>query len=161
MPEASSVPKHPFFVRLKSWWSQVSLLLTIIGAVITGVMWVNSKFDEYAQRGVDISDLKESNAALRAELAVVNTRLSENVTAGREQIAQEFQHRDAVDRENRELTLAVRNEMRARHGVVTLAEDNTRVRISVREAEARSDAAATSSGAAAPQTDPLSGLDAL
>ncbi len=146
---------------VKTWWSQIALLITIITTIVTGYRWVDERFDEYEQRGVDIGDLKETTNSLRGEQSAINNRITTSLNEGRQQIAQEFEERDAVDEELRAYITAVRNEMRARHGVVTLAESGTRRRVSVREAESQADEASRTAAQARPSGTPLEGLDDL
>lgn len=167
-PEVEEEPRRTprrtrLFKKLKDWWGKITFVVTIVGTVVGGVVWVDDKLDEYAQRAVDLADLKASNAAIRAEQDVINERITDSVTNATKQITTEFETRDTVDRELRANILAVLNEMRARHGVVTLAQPTgggrpIRRRIPIQEAQEEADHATIRSGNALPQDDPLSGL---
>lgn len=143
--------------RLKAAWSQLTFLVTAVGVLVGGVVWVDDKIDEIEQRGVDVTELKQSNARLRAEQAATNTRISEGVTAITLRVTAEFRARDVVDRELDARISAVLRELRTRHGVLVLADEgHRRSRVTqIREAQAASD------GASVAMPDPLEGLGGL
>lgn len=162
-PEPDLEKRTSILKKIKDVWGQLAFGGSIIGAVVGGYVTLDNKLDEYEQRGVDIVELKRSNESLRAEQRVINERVTTSVNEATRQITNEFMTRDEVDRELRANILAVLNEVRARHGVVTLAtpSEGTARRVSIREAQQRADSATARSGDAMPQGDPLSGLDGL
>jgi hypothetical protein len=166
-PEVEREPKKPskrgrLFKKLKGWWSQITFVATIVGAFAAGTIWVDDRLDEFEQRGVDIGELKESNAALRNDQDTINERITKNVNDATKQITEEFELRDHVDAELRANVLAVLTEMRARHGVIPLAGGGApQRRVAVQEAQEASDHATIRSGNALPQADPLSTLEGL
>ena len=157
------------FKKLKETWTQLTFVATVLGTLVGGIVFVDDKIDEIEQRGVDLADLKNTTASIRAEQAAINLRITENVNKATKQITAEFQTRDHVDEELRRSILATLSEVRARHGVITLADPGggthpvrrRATRQEVEAAEAASDTASIRTGNALPQGDPLAGLDGL
>ncbi len=167
--------------KLTSLWSKATFVVTVLGTLIGGGIWVKDRLDTIENNSTDLSDLKDSNAAILATQREQDQRITDQVNRATKMIRDEFEQRDQVDRELRANIRAVLVELRARHGIITTADDRvfpeaeaeaasaSRVRggaaVSrrrrVQEAQEASDRATIRSGNALPQGDPLAGLDGL
>ena len=141
MPEDDK--KAGLMKKLKTVWTHITFVLTMAGAIGGGIIWVDDKIDEIEQRGVDVTELKVSNAQLRSEQAALNERISAGITTTTTRITAEFRARDVVDRELDARVSAVLRELRARHGVLVLADEGPRrSRVSqIRDAQEAADGA--------------------
>ncbi len=147
--------------KAETHWARYSLTIAVLGSAVAGYNWIDNKLDRIQQSAVDITQLKESNQAILDAHNATNQRFSEYVNRAQDQIAEEFRKRDEADVARDARSTAILNEVRARHGVVTLADSaQPRSRV-VRRAQEASDEASSSALSAVPEDDPLSGLDAL
>ena len=156
--ETEQPKKVNWYQRGKSAWGAVTFVVTVMGTLIGGYVWIDNTLDAYEQRGVDIDDLKRSNQEILGAQQRMNKAITDNMNATRESLRDEFHERDLAARALDARITAVLNEMRARHGVVPLAGESSR-RVQVRRLAAETEAAGDRAEEARPSDDPLSGLD--
>jgi predicted glycosyl hydrolase (DUF1957 family) len=121
--------------RFRKAWGQLTFMATVLISIGGGFLWVNSRIDEYQQRGVDLTELKRASNELRQEQRAINARLAEAVEEIQEAARAQFDRRENQHRELSSRISAVLTEMRARHGELPLADApnrRTQIRRSVR-----------------------------
>jgi hypothetical protein len=146
--------------KIKRAWSTIVFFVTVMGSLLGGFLWVHNRLSEYQRRGEDILKLKENmNDALEEsrEQAAKLTKINQEI---RQHIIEEFETRDEADKARDNRITAILYEMRARHGVIPLAEASSR-RAQIREATERVEQREREALGTGPRESPLAGLNDL
>lgn len=144
------------WTKLTGAWGRMIWVVTVIGTFITAYNWVNDKLETIEQNAVDMQEMKTANNGILQEQRQLSQRITNAVQEGNNRITQAFEQRDEVDRHQEARITAVLNEVRARHGVVPLADGETR-RVQIRRIEEEERRARASTGNA-PEPPTLEGL---